>query len=82
MKFFSTREERDVALAEQREGAIARGLSRSAAWAGIYPVELSKDMLSKDLLDAGVGLQQWLEWYRDYEARPSDQARMLDELGL
>lgn len=37
-RVFSTREARNAAIAELRERAIAHGLSRSAAQAGIYPV--------------------------------------------
>lgn len=36
--WYATREARDAALAEVREHAIGRGLSRSAAQAGIYPI--------------------------------------------
>lgn len=36
--FYTTREERDAALAVLRSRAVAGGLSQSAAVSGIYPV--------------------------------------------
>lgn len=37
--WYATRELRNAAIAKMRESAIARGLSASAAQAGIYPVK-------------------------------------------
>jgi hypothetical protein len=46
LKAFTTREARDTSLANLREYAVRRGLSKSASTSGIYPVEIRASRLS------------------------------------
>ncbi len=78
--FYSSKAERDEALEQQRAQAISRGLSKSAAPAGIVPVSLTDVMT--DVGEFPCTAAEWLESYEDKSDHPGEQAQMLDEVGL